>query len=117
MVPVQLLWSAGLPPKCCMHAECHYALPVCWLPACRESARRMRAKRSEAAQHLETSVNLLTDRNKQLEQQNRDYAKALEQLQAEMHSLRNQLLAKQGVAALPNTECQVIAVAILCLVW
>lgn len=58
---------------------------------CRESARRMRAKRGQEVKHLETTVTKLQDKNQRLEEQNREYAKSLQQLQDEMRSLRTQL--------------------------
>jgi uncharacterized protein YukE len=63
---------------------------------CRESARRMRAKRSQEVKHLETTVNKLQDKNQRLEEQNREYAKSLQQLQDEMRSLRTQLQGNMG---------------------
>lgn len=57
----------------------------------RESARRMRAKRNQEAVQLETTVNQLKSKNKQLEKQNKAYAKSMQQLQAEMLTLKTQL--------------------------
>lgn len=51
----------------------------------------MRAKRGQEVKHLETTVNKLQDKNQRLEEQNREYAKSLQQLQDEMRSLRTQL--------------------------
>jgi predicted RNase H-like nuclease (RuvC/YqgF family) len=67
----------------------------------RESARRMRAKRSQEVKVLETTVHKLQDKNKQLELQNREYSKTLQQLQDEMRSLKTQL---QGSMSVPQQQ-------------
>jgi predicted RNase H-like nuclease (RuvC/YqgF family) len=64
-----------------------------------ESARRMRAKRGEAVKELEGSVSRLKDRNKALSKRNQEYARALAALQAEVSSLKGQLVLQPAAAA------------------
>lgn len=58
----------------------------------------MRAKRSEEVKELETTVVHLKDKNKQLERQNKEYAKSLQHLQEEMLSLKTQLQQNLAVS-------------------
>jgi len=58
----------------------------------------MRAKRSEEVKELETTVVQLKDKNKQLERQNKEYAKSLQHLQDEMLSLKTQLQQNLAVS-------------------
>lgn len=66
----------------------------------------MRAKRSQEVKQLETAVNRLQDRNQALEQQNREYAKTMQQLQEEMRSLKTQMQQGSLAAALSHQQQQ-----------
>jgi predicted RNase H-like nuclease (RuvC/YqgF family) len=61
----------------------------------------MRAKRNQEVKVLETTVHKLQDKNKQLELQNKEYAKTLQQIQDEMRNLKTQL---QGSMSAPQQQ-------------
>lgn len=67
----------------------------------------MRAKRNQEVKQLENTLNQLQDRNEKLEAQNREYAKSLQQLQQEMHSLRTQLQGNMGSSQQQQSSSEV----------